>query len=700
MIIKNTYFFRLILILTLWCCLHFTMQAQETLAVGQVLNAFDKSGVPDVNIFFKNTQIGTKSNEEGYFMIRTSGEETTLVFSAVGFRSKEIKIKKGQSAGIQVELKEQFVELYEVVVIPGANPALPFMRKVREARPRNDYGNVFTATTNEQNLVYLGNINRNSLKRKLFSQLSEGVLQDADSSLLLPLFMSEKKISKRKATISILSENFFSSKPENEGLLVSLTGENGSDINFYRNAITLYGQSFVSPLSTPGNAYYNFYLADSTYNGNRKEYQINFRSKNYKNLAFNGFMRIDSATLALTFIDATLPAEANLNYVHQLRIIQDFEETAGMFVPQTEQFSSNMTYELLADSINAKPQIYIRKKTTASEMDVSATNDKHFAGTDMDAQRIDSSMVILGNTPIVRFAKWLADVVITGYIPAGKIDIGKVQNLARLTDIEGFRLTLPFRSNELFSEKMAFNGHIGYGFRNNTLKYSAGFQYKIPMENRFIFNAGYTDDYRRMDYDYNDFLLRENPLLSGDEDIAVTLLGFRSAKKMNERKEFQASLTYDWNKDIESSLFYRHHILGSPSFMPFIQNGNQLAHITQQSITLNTRFSFGEKVYDNHFQRIYISNYKPVIYGTFEGGEYTAGDKKGQFLKINAAIKQQVRFTLGQWNYMFEAGKIFGAVPYNLLEIPLGNEGIAYKRNLFSVVRDMEYAFDHFAALH
>ena len=30
------------------------LNAQETLAVGQVLNALDKSPIPDVNIFFKN----------------------------------------------------------------------------------------------------------------------------------------------------------------------------------------------------------------------------------------------------------------------------------------------------------------------------------------------------------------------------------------------------------------------------------------------------------------------------------------------------------------------------------------------------------------------------------------------------------------------------------------------------------------------
>ena len=103
------------------------LNAQETLAVGQVLNALDKSPIPDVNIFFKNTDIGVKSNEEGYFMVRTQGKETTVVFSCVGYRRKEMKLKPGQSVGVQVELHEENNQLEEVFVVPGSNPAIDLM---------------------------------------------------------------------------------------------------------------------------------------------------------------------------------------------------------------------------------------------------------------------------------------------------------------------------------------------------------------------------------------------------------------------------------------------------------------------------------------------------------------------------------------------------------------------------------------------
>jgi len=62
---------------------------------------------------------------------------------------------------------------------------------------------------------------------------------------------------------------------------------------------------------------------------------------------------------------------------------------------------------------------------------------------------LNSKISTLNETPIIKVAKWLADIIITGYIPVGKVDVGKIQNLARYTDIEGLRLTLPVYTDPL-----------------------------------------------------------------------------------------------------------------------------------------------------------------------------------------------------------------------------------------------------------
>jgi hypothetical protein len=291
-------------------------------------------------------------------------------------------------------------------------------------------------------------------------------------------------------------------------------------------------------------------------------------------------------------------------------------------------------------------------------------------------------------------------VIITAYIPAGKIDFGKIQNFMRLTDLEGLRLTLPVRTNETFSEYVGFSGYAGYGFKNNSLKYSAATLFSFPIATRNVFKLSYTDDYRRIDYDYNDFVLRENPLLSGDEDIASTIFGLRSAGKLNQRKEFSAVASFDITDDIESNIIYRSNNLYASENLQFRQNGSSIERFNQQSLTLLGRFSLEERVYDDHFNRIYINNFKPVFYSIVEAGKYKVGDNSGQYLKLTGIMKQQLKFDLGQWNYIFEAGKILGHVPYVLLETPSGTETMGYKRYSYSSMNYMEYAADQYISMH
>src|ERR1035437_9901367 len=120
-LIKKELAIRILLIIMLFAS-SFT-SAQETVVVGQVLNKDDMSPIPQVNIYFKNSEKVEQTNEEGYFLIRYTGKESQLTFSSIGYKKEEIKVKPGQSIGIQVEMGEENTLLQEAFVFPGANPA-------------------------------------------------------------------------------------------------------------------------------------------------------------------------------------------------------------------------------------------------------------------------------------------------------------------------------------------------------------------------------------------------------------------------------------------------------------------------------------------------------------------------------------------------------------------------------------------------
>ncbi len=197
-------------------CSTTTLLAQETMVVGQVVNAADRTPISQVNITFKNTENVVQSNDEGYFLIKTQGKNTTLVFSCIGFKHQEINIKRGQNVGIDVQLQEESTLLQETFVIPGANPALELMKRVRLMRKVNDISQQqgFSAESTEQNLVLLSKINQRTISKRIFDQLKTGNLSKTDSSLVLPLYMAETKFSltPQKKTGNLEKHFFFTRK--------------------------------------------------------------------------------------------------------------------------------------------------------------------------------------------------------------------------------------------------------------------------------------------------------------------------------------------------------------------------------------------------------------------------------------------------------------------------------------------------------
>jgi len=675
----------------------FSLQAQETIVVGQVIDKYDKHPLSSVSIYFKGTSIGTTSNEEGYFLLKNAGKENILVFSTIGYKKTEIKIKSGTNVGLTVEMEESNTLLQEVFVLPGTNPALDLMRKVRLLRKLNDETKFpnYNILTTEQNAIFLSRTQQRSISKQIFHQLQEGNLLPTDSSLLVPLYMDEIKYQLTSNEKNELSKKIFSSTEEGNKILEQLFGELNPSLNFYENSIPIFNKNIISPLASIGNMYYNYYLADSMATSSGKQYEIHFRSRNPRNPAFNGKFWLDSATLALTGIEADLPAEANINFVRQLSIKQKFLPlSAKRWVRSEDQISLALNLDILSDSVPpAGSQIFFKRSTTynTGSMQIPET----FAQSGYSAETLDQKLEQLGNTPLMNAAKWLADIIFTGYIPVGKIDIGKIQNLARTTDVEGLRLTLPFRTNERLWKNFTVGGFVGYGFKNEAIKYSGFTQYKLPTEKRRIMGLNYTNDYRRIDYNYNNFLYLENPLVSGDEDIAGTIFGLRTAKRLNERKEWTFSFTGDWNRDIESGIYFRSLQQFASQALPLKKNGIDIGNFQQRSLTFSTRFSFDEKTYEDHLQRIYIYNRKPIIYGILEAGKYKIGNNEKYYGKISGIIKQNVQFDLGQVNYWMEAGSIFGDVPYPLLAFQPGAEG-GYGFYRFSMMNFMQFAADKY----
>ncbi|MDR0419365.1 MAG: TonB-dependent receptor, partial [Prevotellaceae bacterium] len=86
----------------------------DIVVVGKVVDELNEPLI-GVNIVIKNTTIGTVTDENGQFEIKTTDQQSTIVVSYIGFQTKEIALN-GQT-NLIINLSENSKELEEVIVV-------------------------------------------------------------------------------------------------------------------------------------------------------------------------------------------------------------------------------------------------------------------------------------------------------------------------------------------------------------------------------------------------------------------------------------------------------------------------------------------------------------------------------------------------------------------------------------------------------
>ncbi|MDJ1501903.1 SusC/RagA family TonB-linked outer membrane protein [Xanthocytophaga agilis] len=88
--------------------------AQDRVITGKVTDSGDHTPLPGVNILIKGTNRGTSTDSNGKFQLSVPNETQTLVFSFIGFVTKEVSI--GNNSAIDVALDSDVHSLQEVVI--------------------------------------------------------------------------------------------------------------------------------------------------------------------------------------------------------------------------------------------------------------------------------------------------------------------------------------------------------------------------------------------------------------------------------------------------------------------------------------------------------------------------------------------------------------------------------------------------------
>ena len=672
-------------------------QVSETIVVGEVYDSYTGEPIPNVNIIFQGTGLGTISSPEGMFLLRGTITKThTMVVSAVGYHTQRFRIDPGMQVGVDIALQEKVGNLADIFVVPGANPALPLMEKVREHRQRNaqDMESHQVCSTNTHTSLYVSDIQSKHLRRALWKGLKNGMLEQADSTFLIPLYWKHQEADSvvEKATLLTVTD------------YQTVIGQLPKTYNFYNNNLPILSASILSPLASAGNTYYHYYLVDSTYVDDEKHYLLHFRTKNSFYATFNGEMAIDSATYALRSISVTLPEHNPINYLRQLTIKQTYRKDNNI---EDEKLSMLLDFAIKSDTSHIFPTLLLQRANWINNEQ--PTQDiTHITPTQPIPTETSTIAALdsLNNTPLFKTAKFLAYMLQTGCVPTTKyVEVGKLHHVLRINDYEGLQIALPLRTTEELFKNLAFEGYLAYGSKDRALRGLGLVELNLPTERRHIMRLQYSDRYEMTEVDDFQEYIRENMVLQPQISIQTRImqaLPFNPEYNYNtmaRRREGMLQFEDEWNSYLETKSAVK---IGRLGYGEPTSNYQAQPSFFYATLGASARISFHERKVDQFFHRNHIYNHLPVIYLGAELGSYQTLDMSSyrMYGKLDLMMRQKVDLGMaGDLNYLLQAGMVFGRVPYPLLHIFAANQTHVFDAHRFTLMNNYQYAADQYVAL-
>lgn len=684
-----------IIIANIILCL--SLYAQEAIVVGEIYDAATGEPLPNVHVYLQGTQAGTTSNAEGLFLLREDIDRTrTLVVSAVGYHTERFKIEPHTQSGIDIALREKVASIAEVFVVPNSNPALALMDKVRARRASNRRTIADTPAAGTT-AIYVSDIQSKHLKRTLWKSLQSGMIQQNDSTYLIPLYWQQQTADTLREQATFLTATDYQ----------LLLGQIPTAFDFYDNSLPFLTTSMLSPLAASGNTYYKYFLADSLLTNEEKHYIVHFKTKNPFYATFNGEMTIDSATCALRSIQVQMPLQTSINYLKELTIQQTFNSDN---ILQEEQTTMLMDFAIKTlpqnDTAHIFPTLLFNRRNTFLA-DKQATTLSDTTNLHSEDNLILPALDSLNNTPLFKTAKFFAYVIQTGFIPTSKyVEVGKIHHLIKFNQQEGLRIGIPLRTTEELWKNVSLEALVAYGIGDRAWKGFGNINIALPSEKRHIVQIKYSDTY--VYSEVNDFeeYRRENNVFNPQLNLVTELL--RGAifnpnyyyNTMTRRQEGRIQFNDEWNNYLETKAYIK---IGETGYGEATKNYHSQPTMFYSTVGASARISFNERKVDTYFHRRHIYNHLPVIYFGAELGSYRLGNMPSYRMYGNLQLMLRHTADLGMGgtlDYLLQAGLVLGNVPYPLLHHFEGNQTHVFDTHRFSLMNNYQYAADKYIALH
>lgn len=722
-------------------------QAATTIIKGLVVDSISGEPIPYAAIFMKGTNRGIMADEKGRFDIKTDGSFISMDVTALGFDQKSVKPRLGMTVNETIRLVPSGVKLGEVTVKPGKehyskknNPAVAFVNRLRARQDLTDprQNPYYSYDRYERITLALNDFNPGDETEgkgggwmvKKFPFMKEYI----DTSKLTGRPILNLSTREKASTV------YWRKEPQTDKEIVQGLHSAGIDdildpaslqtfyedvmreVDIYNNDITIFQNRFVSPLSHIAPDFYKFYLTDTVTIDSTRCVELTFVPHTSESFGFVGRIYVpeNDSTMFIKRIVMNTPRHINLNFVEELRIIQDYDRA-----PDGRRWKTKDDMIVEARLLPGAQGMYVRRNTTYSNHSYQSTPPEIFSGlanvvTEKDARRRDeqfwdqkrtdnisdgergvgSLMARLRKEPVYYWTEKFLKIMVSGYIqtsPNSKIDIGPMNTTISHNDIEGWRLRAGGMTTANLSRRLFGRAYVAWGTKDHRWKYKLEGEYSFNDKN--YHSREFPVHSIRATHLYDVDMIGQHYLFTNADNMFLSIKRHKD-KQMTYHRLSMVEYTLELENNFSVVAGIHNDRQMSTQYMTFVSGHDEsFSHLTATSFKVQLRYAPGEKFYQTKSHRFPINLDAPVIMLTHE---FAPKGYFGNRFTINKTeLKFQKRFWFSAFGYtdvIVGGGHVWSKVPYINLLIPNANLSYTIQPESFALMNPMEFINDSYAS--
>ena len=700
-----------------------------------------------ISVYYQEKKdMGTITNIDGEYSLEARRNGGTLVFSAVGYISKTVKVSYGNQT-VNVQLAPDNVILNEVVVKPKKekysrknNPAVEFMKKVIEHKKAQalEVNEYYQYDKYEKMKMSINDLTPEKLEKGIYKKYSflrdQVEVSETTNKLILPISVQETA-----------SQTIFRKDPESKKTIIKGKNSNGieeffstgdmlgtvlkdvfADINIYDDEIRLLQQRFVSPIGSNAISFYKYYLMDTLQIAGEPCVDLAFTPFNSESFGFNGhlYVVLDSTYFVKRAV-FNFPKKINLNFVDYMLLEQEFKRAEdgtrlldhesitvefkltegqdGIFARRVADYS-NYTFAPTAEADKAftKPERIIEETEALTRSESFWAENRPEAAISQQENSVDHLMAQLRSYPVYYWTEKVLSILFTGYIPTSKeaplFYIGPMNATISGNTLEGPRIRAGGMTTAWLNPHLFAKGYIAYGFKDERVKGLAELEYSFKKKKEYANEFPIHSLKLRYESDVNQY--GQNYLYTSKDNVFLALkrekddrIGYFKQAEMTYTNEFYSGFSFQ--------LTARRRTDESSYLIPFLRKEGDVytpvKDFSTSAAELKLRYAPNEKFFQTQWNRFPVSLDAPVftLSHTIAGKGILGSDYT--YNHTEAGIQKRFWFSaFGYTDIILKAGKVWDKVPFPLLIMPNANLSYTIQPESYSLMNAMEFMNDEY----